>query len=138
MEAKKVKQAVSPQVLSDLNLDVDGVHAFRGVLAKVRWPVSHVVPELAYAVSSLAQVSPQALNWDHARQLKLVVRTLKKVNGEGKAKIALPKIDLQKVTVATAFDASFAKKDGFNRQAGFLSFLTTGEIAQGEIPFALV
>ena len=35
-------------------LDDDGVHAFSSVLAKVRWPVSHVVPELAYGVSSLA------------------------------------------------------------------------------------
>ena len=41
-------------------LDDDGVHAFRSVLANVRWPVSHVVPELAYGGSSLAQTSPQA------------------------------------------------------------------------------
>ena len=58
MEARKTKQAGSPKALSDLKLDADGIHAFRSVLAKVRWPVSHVVPEFAHAVSSLAQVSP--------------------------------------------------------------------------------
>ncbi len=48
-------------------LEDDGVHNFKSVLAKVRWPVSHVVPELAYGVSSLAQTSPQCLTWDHVR-----------------------------------------------------------------------
>ncbi len=33
-EAKKVKQAGSPQALSDLKLDADGVHVFKSVLAK--------------------------------------------------------------------------------------------------------
>ncbi len=46
MEAMKAKHAGSPQALSDLKLDADGVHAFRSVLAKLPWPVSHVVPEL--------------------------------------------------------------------------------------------
>ena len=73
-------------------LDEYGVHAFRSVLAKVRWPVSHVVPELAYGVSSLAQTSPQSLNWDHVRRLNLVVKALKKASD--------------------AFDASFAKEPG--------------------------
>ncbi len=56
-------------------LDVAGVQVFRSVLAKACWPVN-VVPELAHAVSSLAQVSPQALDWDRVRQLNLVVRVL--------------------------------------------------------------
>jgi hypothetical protein len=63
----------------DLKLGDGAVHMFRSTLAKVRWPVSHVVPELAYAVSSLAQVSPTALEWEQARQLNLVVVTLKKM-----------------------------------------------------------
>ena len=119
-------------------LDDDGVHAFRSVLAKVRWPVSHVVPELAYGVSSLAQTSPQSLNWDHVRRLNLVVKAVKKASDEGKARIVLPKIDMKKIVVVTAFDASFAKEPGMKSQAGFLSFLTTTDVAHGEVPCALV
>ncbi len=47
-------------------LDDDGVQAFRSGLARVRWPASHVVLELAYGVSLLAQTSPPSLNWDQA------------------------------------------------------------------------
>ena len=43
MELKKPVQ-------EEVKLDDGAVHIFRSVLAKVRWPVSHVVPELAYAV----------------------------------------------------------------------------------------
>ena len=107
-------------------------------MAKVRWPVSHVVPELAYGVISLAQTSPQNLTWDHVRRLNLVVKALKRVSDEGKAKIVLPRLDLTKIAVVTAFDASFAKEPGMKSQAGFLSFLTTTDVAHGEVPCALV
>jgi hypothetical protein len=108
------------------------------LLAKVRWPVSHVVPELAYAVSSLAQVSPQTLNKDHVRQLNLVVRALVKACSSGNARIVIPKIDLSKVNVVTAFDASFAHEDGLKSQAGFLSLLSTTDILRGDAPCALL
>ena len=49
------------------------MHICRRTLARVRWPVSHVAPDLAYAVSSLAQASPTTVTWKRARQLKLVV-----------------------------------------------------------------
>ncbi len=78
------------------------------------------------------------MNCDHVRQWNLVMRTLKKVNDEGKAKIVLPKIDMKKVVVVAAIDASFAKEPGMKSQAGFLSFLTTSDVAQGEVPCALV
>ena len=45
-------------VYGDLSLLDEGqVHVFISALAEVRWPVSHVLPELAYAASSLAQIN---------------------------------------------------------------------------------
>ena len=120
------------------SLDEDAVHKFRSTLAKVRWPVSHVVPDLAYAVSSLAQVSPTSLDWDRVRQLNLVIVTLKQMSKNGHAKIVLPKLRGAEVTVGTALDASFAKEPGMKSQAAFLSFLTTSEVLQEEVPCALV
>jgi hypothetical protein len=122
----------------DMKLGDGAVHMFRSTLAKVRWPVSHVVPELAYAVSSLAQVSPAALEWDQARQLNLVVVALKKMAKAGQAQIVLPRLRGDKITVVTPFDASFAKEPGMKSQAGFVSFLTTGDVTRGEVPCALV
>ena len=63
---------------------------------------------------------------------------MKKASDEGKAKIVLPKLDLTKIAVVTAFDASFAKEPGMKSQAGFVSFLTTTDVAHGEVPCALV
>jgi hypothetical protein len=117
------------------SLDEDAVHMLRSTLAKVRWPVSHVVSDLAYAVSSLAQVSPTSLDWDRVRQLNLVIVTLKQMSH---AKIVLPKLRGAEVTVGTALDASFAKEPGMKSQAAFLSFLTTSEVLQEEVPCALV
>ena len=131
MELKKPVQ-------EEVKLDDGTVHIFRSVLAKVRWPVSHVVPELAYAVSSLAQVGPTALTWEQARQLNLVVTTLKKMAQAGQARIVLPKLRGNQVAVVTPFDASFAKEPGLKSQAGFMSFLTTGDLTKGEVPGALV
>ena len=131
MEGKtKGKQADLEEKLED-----DGVHNFRSVLAKVRWPVS---PDEPSGISSLTQTSPQCLTWDHVRRLNLVVRALKKASDEGKAKIVLPKLDLTKIAGVTAFDASFAKEPGMKSQAGFVSFLTTTDVAHGEVPCALV
>ena len=123
LTAMELKKPVQEEV----KLDDGTVHIFRSVLAKVRWPVSHVVPELAYAVSSLAQVGPTALTWEQARQLNLVVTTLKKMAQAGQARIVLPRLRGNQVTVVTPFDASFAKEPGLKSQAGFMSILTTGD-----------
>jgi hypothetical protein len=56
-EIKAAKTGGDPQELS-----ASETHACRGVLAKARWPVSHVAPELAYVVGSLAQASPRDLS----------------------------------------------------------------------------
>ena len=113
-------------------------HVFKSTLAKVRWPVSHVVTHLAYAVSSLAQVSPTSLDWDRAQQLNLVVVTLKKMSQDGKAKTVLPRLRGVEVAIGAAFDASFAKEPGLKSQAGFPSFVTTSKVLQEKVPCALV
>jgi hypothetical protein len=134
LTAMELKKAVQ----DGAKLDDGTVHMFRGTLAKVRWPVSHVVPEMAYAMSSVAQVGPTALTWEQVRQLSLVVMMLKKMVQAGQARIVLPKMRGDQVTVVTPFDASFAKEPGLKSQAGFLSFLTTGDVTKGEVPGALV
>ena len=94
--------------------------------------MSHVVPDLSYLVSLLAQVSLKSLDWEHVRKLNLVVRTLKKMSQDGQAEIVLPRLHGKEVTVVTPFDASYAKEPGLKNQAGFMSFLTTGDVA---LPF---
>ena len=114
------------------------VHVFKSMLAKVRWPVSHDVPKLAYALSSLAQISPAVLKWEQARQLNLVAVVLKKMAKVSQAQIVLPRLRGDKITVVTPFDVSFAKEPGVKSQEGFVPFLTTDDITRGEVPCALV
>ena len=75
---------------------------------------------------------------DHVRQLNLVVTTLKGMSRAGQAQIVLPKLKGEQLVVVTPLDASFAKEPGLKSQAGFLSFMTTGDIAREEVPCALV
>jgi hypothetical protein len=122
----------------DVTLGDGAVHMFKSMLAKVRWPVSQDVPKLAYAVSSLAQVSPAVVEWEQARQLNLVAVVLKKMAKVGQAQIVLPRLRGDKITVVTPFDVSFAKEPGVKSQEGFVPFLTTDDITRGEVPCALV
>ena len=81
---------------------------FKSTLAKVRWRVSHVVPEIADVVSSLAQIQKFFLSRDHVRQLNLVAVTLREMNQAGQAQIVLPRLKGEEHTVVTPLDASFA------------------------------
>jgi hypothetical protein len=125
-------------IQEDMKLGDGAVPMFRSTLAQVHWPVSHVVPKLAYVVSSLAQVGPTALTWKQVSQLNLVVVTLMKMVQAGQARVVLPRLRGSPVTIVTPVDASYAQEPGLKSQAGFVSFLTTGDITKGEVPCALV
>jgi hypothetical protein len=68
----------------------------------------------------------------------LVVTTPEKMAQPDQARIVLPGLRGNQITVVTLCDASFAKEPGLKSQAGLLSFLTTGDPTKGGFPGALV
>ena len=50
-------------------LSADGIHTFRSVSMKLRWPVSHVIPQYAYQVSALTQGSGTEITIGEAKDL---------------------------------------------------------------------
>ena len=80
-------------VNGDLSLLDEGqVHMFKSMLAKLLWPVSHALPELAYAVSSLAQIKKGSICMDHLRHMHVVVATLRGMDCAGQAELVLPRV----------------------------------------------
>ena len=88
------------------------VKEFRSVLAKVRWPVARLVPQLAYGVSALAQKDSNEKQVLHMRTLNELINRLKEYDEQGLATLRLRKISIKNIVVLTLMDASFAKKVG--------------------------
>ena len=84
---------------------------FRRLPAQVRGPVSHLLPQFAYAVSKTAQ-KPE----DEGDLHKLGV----KVKVSASIPIARP-VNLVKPAVLTAVDASFTKDQKERSQGGFIT-----------------
>ena len=51
------EMSLSPKGESDRPLDAEELAQYRSLLAKARWPVNRVAPQLAYGVSALAQLN---------------------------------------------------------------------------------
>ena len=65
---------------SDRPLDAEELAQYRSLLAKARWPVNRVAPELAYGVSALAQLNTNKVGEvtvNHAKELDKLVQRLK-------------------------------------------------------------
>ena len=65
---------------SDRPLDAEELAQYRSLLAKARWPVNRVVPELAYGVSALAQLNTNKVGEvtvHHGTELRKLVKRLK-------------------------------------------------------------
>ena len=107
-----------PKVASNYGkLTSEQYHDFESGLGQVRWPVRHVVPELGYAVSKVAQNSKGDLRIAHLKELNTVIKGVQESKSEGRARMVFRKLDLTKLLVATPFDASYAKEVGMKSQA---------------------
>ena len=124
---------VNKKELDDRLLNEKEKHTFASVLAKVRWPVNHIVPELAYAVSRLAQCRKAEITVGKMKDLNKLVLNLTAVKDAGRARMVLNKVDLRKPVVVTHFDASFAQEAGMKSQCGFLTFLAPEEVARQSV-----
>ena len=97
-------------------LDAEELAQYRSLLAKARWPVNRVVPELAYGVSALAQLSTNKVGEvtvHHATELRKLIKRLKVLKDRGRACLYVRKLDLSSLVCPTYFDASVAPVDGF-------------------------
>ena len=91
-------------------------HEFRSLLAKVRWLVARMVPQLAYSVSALTQKDPKGHKVMHLRVLNEVITRLKDYDNQGLATLRTRPVDLANLQVLTLMDASFAKEVGCKSQ----------------------
>jgi len=105
---------------------------YRRLIAQVRWPVSHIAPQMAYEVNRAAQKAQGEWVVTDIVQLNAMVRKLQELAACGAARLTLRKLVPGTWKVLTSFDASFAREPGMKSQLGFMTFLTTGLIEQEE------
>ena len=82
---------------SERPLDAEELAQYRSLLAKARWPVNRVVPELAYGVSVLAQLNTNKVGEvtvHHATELRKLIKRLKVLKDRGRARLYVRKLDL--------------------------------------------
>ena len=129
---------VSPKCSDTDKVSEEMSTEFKSVLMKLRWPVSHVIPRFAYAVSSLTQGARDGLTMGTVKSLNRLVKQVQSVVGTPLTKIILRKVDLAKAVVVTPFDASFAKEPGMKSQGGFMNLVTTSECKEDLTPTSIV
>ena len=90
-------------------LEAEELAGYRSTLAKARWPVDRVAPELAYGVSALAQHNTNqagGINVHHAKELNRLVQRLNVSNNDGCVRIYARWLDFHRLVCLTYFDAS--------------------------------
>ena len=107
-------------------MDQDQLTAYKSLLQKARWPIAHLVPELAYSVSALAQGGDDK-KLLHMKALNDVVERLQTL-GE-RAVLRLRPLNLKALLVMTVMDASFGNEDGKKSQMGYMNILTSEKVA---------
>ena len=104
---------------------------YRSLLAKARWPIARLAPQLAYSVSALAQSTKDGRKLLHMRALNEVVDRLQEANARGEATLKVRRVPLKDLQVLTLMDASFAQEVGSKSQMGFMSMLTSSDVQRG-------
>ena len=99
--------------------------AYKSLLAEARWPIAHLIPELTYSVSALAQGGDDK-ELVHMKALNDVVERLQGL-GE-RAVLRLRTLDLDDLLVMTVMDASFGNEEGKKSQMGYMNILTTKKV----------
>ena len=102
----------------------------KSYLAKTRWPIAKLTPELVYGISALAQ-GESTKKVVHVKALNEMINRLHAMQKAGQARLRIVATDLDNVALVTVMDASFANEPGKKSQGGFLNLMTTKEIALG-------
>ena len=103
------------------DLDAAEITEFKSALQRVRWPVTHLLPELVYSVSALAQGSTKKVM--HLKALNELIDRLLDLHKNGKCRMVFRKVPVDKMVVLTIMDASFANEIGSKSQMGFLNLI---------------
>ena len=82
-------------------LNSDETAAYRRLLAQARWPVSHVVPKLAYEVSKAAQKDFTELTCEDVKFLNDIIRKMQIMVEKGDARLKFHKMDPSDLQVVT-------------------------------------
>ncbi|CAE7449079.1 TY1B-PR1 [Symbiodinium sp. CCMP2592] len=117
--------AIQPPDLSGLKkgqvLKDSALKAFRRLVAQLRWPAHHVLPEFLFEVSALAQQVSKATKEDLKEGVALLERFHQAAKG-GRATLAFPPVGEDPVLV-TFFDASLGKTGSAAAQRGEVHFI---------------
>ena len=117
-------------------LNPTNLKAYRRLVAQLRWPAHHVLPELLFEVSCLAQRVSGATSCDLRAGVELLEK-FHELAREGKACLAFPPLD--KPALVTFFDASLGKtSDVASAQRGEVHFLTSCDCVLRPVPAAIL
>ena len=101
---------------------------YRSYVVRLRWVIAHVVPELAYDVSVLAQKQMDKLVPQDFVEANKVYGKLVQAQAEGRARHRIYRQDITQLKCITMSDASFAKEPGSKSQAGFVTMVTGDDV----------
>ena len=117
-------------------LNTAALKAYRRLVAQLRWPAHHVLPELLFEVSCLAQRVSGATTEDLRAGVELLAR-FHEMAKEGKACLAFPPVE--KPVLVTFFDASLGKtSDVASAQRGEVHFITGCDCVSKPTPAAIL
>ena len=114
----------------------ESLKAYRRLVAQLRWPAHHVLPELLFEVSALAQRVSGATREDLTTAVELLGR-LHTAAREGRACLAFPPVGEDPVLV-TFFDASLGRTGSAAAQRGEVHFVVAKGCFQGPGPAAIL
>ena len=103
---------------------------FKSHLAKARWPIARVAPQLAYSVSALAQ-GGDGKQLSHVKALNELIDRLQALRHDNGAQMRISPVNLTQANVVTVMDASFGNEEGRKSQCGFLNLITETTITKG-------
>ena len=84
--------------------------SYKSIHAQLRWPVCHVIPEMAYEVSASSQKNRETLTYGDAHDLNDSIQKGKDLASPGKCKLDFVTMQIDNLVVLLPHDASFAKE----------------------------
>ena len=118
---------MKPKDDENRELGSNEITEFKSALQRVRWPVTHLLPELVYSVSALAQGSVKRVL--HMCALNELIDRLLDLNKKGKCKLVVRPVPIDKLVVLTIMDASFANEIGSKSQMGILYLIADAAVS---------
>ena len=102
---------------------------FKSYLAKARWQIAKLIPEVVYGISALAQGDP-IKKVVHVKVLNETIGHVYAMRDTGLARLRIVPINLEDVALVTVMDARFANEPG---RKSLLDLTTTTAIKQGAV-----